>query len=93
MNQIHVNPEKLREFARLLKGFSHFAEASLANLNWQLARLHNTWRDQEFDKFAASVRKTQARLKAFSAETAKTVPALERDAEAMTEYQKLQTPQ
>ncbi len=93
MNQIYVDPEKLREFARVLKDFSQHAETSLANLNGQLGRLQSSWRDQEFEKFAAHVRKTQGRLKAFATETAKAIPALERDAEAMAEYQKLQMPE
>ncbi len=89
MAEIYVDPEKLREFARVLKDFSRHAETSLVNLNGQLGRLQSSWRDQEFEKFAAHLRRTQGRLQAFATETAKTVPALERDAEVMTAYQKL----
>ena len=38
------------------------------------------------------LRKTQGRLKAFATETAKTIPTLEQDADAITEYQKTQMP-
>ena len=76
----------------MLKDFSKHAETSLANLNGQLGRLQSSWRDQEFEKFAAHLRRTQGRLKAFATETAKTIPNLERDADAMTEYQKTQLP-
>lgn len=89
MNDVYVDPEKLREFARVLKDFSRHAEVSLANLNSQLGRLQGSWRDQEFETFAGHVRRTQGRLKAFATETAKTIPALERDAEIITVYQKL----
>ncbi|WP_295438164.1 WXG100 family type VII secretion target [uncultured Thiodictyon sp.] len=92
MNDVYVDPEKLREFARVLKDFSQYAETSFANLNGQLGRLQDSWRDQEFEKFAAHVRKTQGRLKAFAKETAKTVPALERDAEIIEQYRKTQFP-
>lgn len=92
MNQIYVDPEKLREFARVLNDFSRHAETSLANLNGQLGRLQSSWQDQEFEKFAAHLRKTQGRLKAFATETAKTIPTLEQDADAITEYQKTQMP-
>ena len=92
MAEIYVDPDKLRAFAQVLKDFSKHAETSLANLNGQLGRLQSSWRDQEFEKFAAHLRRTQGRLKAFAIETAKTIPTLERDADAMTEYQKTQLP-
>ncbi len=92
MNDVYVDPEKLRAFARVLKDFSQHAETSFASLNGQLGRLQSTWRDQEFEKFAAHVRKTQGRLKAFATETAKTIPALERDAEIIDAYRKTQLP-
>ena len=92
MNDVYVDPEKLREFARVLKDFSQYAETSFANLNGQLGRLGSSWRDQEFEKFAAHVRKTQGRLKTFATETAKTIPALEQDAEIIEEYRKTQLP-
>jgi len=37
MNQIHVDPEKLREFSRELKDFSTHVDTSLRNLNGQMA--------------------------------------------------------
>ena len=92
MDQIHVDPEKLREFARVLKDYSKHAETSLANLNGQLGRLKTTWRDQEFEKFATHLRRTQERLRVFATETAKTIPQLEIDAEVLTLYQKTQMP-
>ena len=88
MNQIHVDPEKLREFSRVLKDFSTHVDASLRNLGGQLGRLHGSWRDQEFERFAEHLRRTLTRLQAFSAETARIVPELERDADAIREYQK-----
>lgn len=88
MPQIYVDPEELRGFARVLKDLAQHADSKMAVLNAQLARLHGTWRDQEFERFAAQVQQTQARLTTFANEAEKTVTALQRDAEAMVNYQK-----
>lgn len=89
MNDVYVDPEQLEAFARVLKGFSKFTEDELTGLNSQLGRLQQSWRDSEFEQFAAHVRRMQGRLQAFTTETAKTIPTLERDAEVMKAYKKL----
>ena len=93
MSDVVVDPEKLREFARLLRGFSKEAESSVGELSAQLGRLGNDWRDQEFAKFAEHVRRTQASLSNFARETARTVPQLEKDADVIAEYQKILFPE
>ena len=87
MKQIHVDPEKLREFSRVLRDFSTHVDTSLRNLNGQMGRLHGSWRDKEFDRFAQHLRRTLTRLQSFASETARVVPELERDADAIFEYQ------
>jgi uncharacterized protein YukE len=93
MSDVFVDPEKLREFARLLKGFSREAEASVDKLIDQLGRLANDWRDDEFAKFAAHVRRAQVSLSSFAKDTARTVPQLEKDADTISEYQKIHLPE
>ncbi len=89
MTEHYVDPDKLQEFILVLNDFSKHSEKSLESLNGQLRRLQNSWRDQEFERFAAHVRRTEGHLKAFAAETAKTVPLLQKDVEIMKAYQKL----
>lgn len=93
MSNVQVDPEKLREFAKVLKDFSKHSEELLGILSRELGRLQNSWRDQEFEKFASHVRRTQSRLKAFAQETARVVPTLEQDAEKLAQYQKVQLPE
>jgi hypothetical protein len=77
---------QLQELARHIGG-------SMATLNGQLGRLRSTWRDQEFDKFAAIVAKTQVRLQAFIIEAERSVSSLRSDAAATSEYQRVQVPE
>jgi uncharacterized protein YukE len=93
LSEIYVDPEKLRDFARLVRKFSSDADNSLRIISGELGRLQGSWRDQDFEKFAGHVRRTQDRLKVFATETAKVVPALERDAEAIEAYRRLQVPE
>ena len=88
----YVDPEKLRDFAKVLKEFSNDAEISLSVLSREIAKLNNSWRDQEYLEFSQHIRKTHTQLKAFSEAAARVVPGLELDAQAITEYQKVQMP-
>jgi uncharacterized protein YukE len=93
MTQIYADPEELRRFAEQLQELAQHIGGSMAALNGQLGRLRSTWRDQEFDKFAAIVAKTQVRLQAFIIEAERSVSTLRSDAAAITEYQRVQVPE
>ena len=93
MTGAYVDPEKLRDFAKVLKEFSNNVDNTLSVLTREIAKLNNSWRDQEYVTFSQNIRKTHTQLKAFSEEAARVVPGLEQDAQAMTEYQKVQTPE
>lgn len=88
-DDVHIDPEQLRAFARVLKDFSKFTEGALTSLNGQLGQLGQSWRDEGYEQFSGHVRRTQSCLQAFAAETAKVVPALEKDAEILAAYEKL----
>jgi WXG100 family type VII secretion target len=89
---IHVDPEKLREFATNLRGLSQHVDGSLSRLNGHLSRLASTWRDQEFTHFREETLKTQQLLKSFVQEVDRIVPSLQRDAERIAEYQRVAMP-
>ena len=52
MSNVVGNPEELERFARNLKEFNKQLRESMSRLQGQFARLGDTWRDQEHQKFA-----------------------------------------
>ena len=52
MAQAIVDPEELREFARVLKKFNNELRDRASTLGDRLSALNATWRDQEHRKFA-----------------------------------------
>jgi uncharacterized protein YukE len=89
MSQIHSDPEKLREFAGELKRFAAVVDEQMSALKSHLGRLGDTWRDQEFESFIHEFASAQNLLKNFVEETRRTAPLLERDAEALEDFQRL----
>lgn len=88
MQQVYVDPERLRDFARQLKDFVRVVENSRDSLRGQMGCLHETWRDQEYDKFAHRFNSTQELLRKFAEEAKRIAPLLERDADSIEEYQR-----
>jgi uncharacterized protein YukE len=58
MPQAIANPEDLRRFAAELKQFNGQLRESTSRLQAQFARLGDTWRDQEHQKFAQEFEQT-----------------------------------
>jgi len=88
MAQAYVDPEKLRDFANQLKSFAGNIEHIMDLLKGAMGRLGESWRDQEYMKFAQQYMAAQQLLSRFVEETRKTAPLLERDAQAIEEYQR-----
>ena len=82
MSQAFVNPERLRAFAHVTRGFGEHTGESMARLEAQIQRLGNTWRDQEYHRFTQEFHKAKSQLAALRAEIDKLVPVLEADAKA-----------
>lgn len=81
MSKVFVHPERLRNFARALKGFRADVNELTGQLNYNLNHLSDSWKDQEFDNFRQVFETAQQRLKHFSAEVEQTIPKLERHAD------------
>ena len=82
MSQVFVNPEQLRAFARIARGFGEQTGETMARLGAEIQRLNNTWRDQEYRRFADEFQKANSQLTALRVEIEKLIPVLEADANA-----------
>ncbi|GIW93588.1 MAG: hypothetical protein KatS3mg110_1629 [Pirellulaceae bacterium] len=86
MPQAIVDPEELRQFARVLKRFNQELREQTAVLAHRLAALGSTWRDQEHQKFVESFEHQMAALAQFQAAIDEYVPFLLRKAAHIDEY-------
>jgi len=87
VSQIHVDPQALRDFAGALVRFREVVNEEGNKVDRQLARLGETWRDQEYDRFVDEFIVALRAIEAFSADLDVAVPLLLRDAEAIQTYQ------
>lgn len=88
MSEMMVDPERVREFASKLKGFSQHMREMDQRVSGSIKRLGSSWRDQEYARFVGEFQATQKALKQFLQETEKALPELDRTAEAAEEYLK-----
>lgn len=88
-SEIHVDPDRLLELARMLDTFSREAADELGTLETALGRLGGTWQDDEYARFRAAMKPVTRMLASFRDEIRKAKPKLEADAEAIREYQRL----
>ena len=88
MVQIHVDPEKLRNFSGDLSKFIDVINNYFNDLSRELNRLGASWQDQEYERFIREFEPTRHKLKEFSEEARKLIPKLEMDASAIEDFQK-----
>jgi WXG100 family type VII secretion target len=86
MPQAVVDPEELRQFARLLKKFNGELRERMSALNNQLASLGTSWRDQEHQKFVAQFEENLRVMQRFADASDRHVPYLLRKAEHIEQY-------
>lgn len=86
MAQIHIDPEKIRDFAHGLKHFAEFIDSNVLELHAKLGQLGETWADQEFEEFVREFSKAKLILSTFAHEARATAPLLEKDADALDEF-------
>ncbi|MCW3488676.1 WXG100 family type VII secretion target [Dethiobacter alkaliphilus] len=88
MVQIHLDPEKLRDFSGDLSKFIDVINNYFNDLSRELNRLGASWQDQEYERFIREFEPARHKLKEFSEEARKLIPKLEKDASAIEDYQK-----
>ena len=81
-----VDPEHLARFAANLRRFTADLRERSGTIQQQFARLGETWRDQEQERFAEEFTVMMAALERFSAAADAQVPVLMRKAEAIKTY-------
>lgn len=79
---IHLTPEELDNFARVLEQFSNQLDDSTKNLNNNLQQLGDTWRDPAFTDFDAQFNSTRQNIENFIKIADEHVAFLRRKAEA-----------
>jgi len=86
---VFVDSHELRAFAAQLQRFSETLNDNLNRTQGQMGQLAESWQDEEFEQFRNVFVKAAPLLRQFIEEANKTVPALQRDAEAIDEYSRL----
>jgi uncharacterized protein YukE len=89
MAQIHTDPERMRRFAGDLKKFADSVSNEMSGIRGKLARLGDTWQDQQYETFADIFAKAEGMLKEFVEEARRSAPLIERDAAAIEEAQRV----
>lgn len=84
--QAIANPEDLERFAAELKQFNAQLGDSMSRLQGQYARLGDTWRDQEHQKFGQEFEQTMRALHHFMRSADQQIPFLTRKAQRLREY-------
>ena len=86
MSQAIADPEELERFARDLKQFNVQLGDSMGRMNARFARLGDTWRDLEHQKFAQEYEQTMRVLAQFMRTADQHIPFLQRKAARIRDY-------
>lgn len=88
MAKVVGDPDALREFANNLKRFNGDLRGRVSSLQGQFARLGETWKDQEHQKFAEEFQQTMRALNKFMQDADAHVPFLLRKAQRLDDFLK-----
>jgi uncharacterized protein YukE len=86
MTKVHVDPDKLEEFASKLNSKTRELQVILEGLYLSYRRLAEIWKDQEFLKFESEFQKILKHLREFINEVEQVVPKLREDVQYIREY-------
>lgn len=86
-HQVHVDPDKLREFANELGHFATIVAEHDGQLRNSLLQLGETFRDEEYDRFRDHFESSRLLLNRLVEEAKKNVLKLNADADLITESQ------
>jgi uncharacterized protein YukE len=84
--QAIADPEELERFASELKRFNQELSVSTSRLHASFRRVGETWRDQEYRKYANEFEETVRVLSRFMETTDKQIPFLQHKARLLREY-------
>lgn len=86
MPQAIGDPEEIMQFARTLKAFTESVKGASDKLMAAEARLGQSWRDQENQRFATEFDQTMKSLARFLVLAEKQLPYLVKKAQRLQEY-------
>lgn len=86
MVQAIIDPQEVRRFASNLKNYSDSLMEQTTRIRTRFTELGETWRDQEYQKFAAEFQQTAESIARFYGRCAEYIPYLQRKAEAAEHY-------
>jgi len=82
MSSVILHPEDLEQFARDLERFNGDLTGAMNMLRGRLSALGQTWRDPQYDKFAAEMDQAMRALNQYSRASNEFTPFLRRKAAA-----------
>ena len=88
-NQAHADPDRLRSFASELSLLATNIQDLNKDMERELVRLGNTWRDDEYDKFRSHFLNSRQKLTAFVEELRRNAPKIIQDAEEIAASQSI----
>ena len=80
--QIHLTPEEIERFAKILEQFSGDLYGSTQTLNTNLQQLGDTWKDSSFSEFESEFVAVRKHIEEFVRSAHEHVAFLKRKAEA-----------
>jgi uncharacterized protein YukE len=86
MPQAIVDPDQLRQFAGLLRGFTEDMQQRSSVIQAQLSTLSQSWRDQQHHKFAAEFEEQLRQMGRLVEASREYVPFLLRKADQIDAY-------
>lgn len=90
MQQIINDPQKLRDFCEQLNSHASYWQNSIGQLEAYMARLGQTWRDEQFNEFGQDVARLKLSLDEFSTVMRTTISELLKDAEELEAFIQIQ---
>ena len=90
MQQIRQDPQKLRNFCDQLNSHASYWQSSIGQLETYMARLGNSWQDEQFNEFGQEVTQLKSSLDEFATVTRTTISELLQDAERLEAYYQIQ---
>lgn len=86
MAQAIVDPEQLRQFAAMLRRYNQQLRESTQTINSAMARLAESWRDQEQHKFASDFDEQAKMVNRLLEQSEQHIPYLLKKAELIEQY-------
>ncbi len=86
MTQAIADPQEMQRFVSRLKQFNSKLASDASSLNGQFRQLGQTWRDQEYQKFAREFEDTLKAFRRFQEQSEKYIATITKKAQHLENY-------